>query len=409
MANCDVEVVIVGGGAAGIAACRRLHEARVPCLLVEARARLGGRAWTVIDSSGHALDLGCGWLHSADRNPWSGIAEAQGRAIDRTPPPWTRPSMTAGFALPEQREFFRAMDAFHTRMESVENSPDRPAADLLDPGGRWNDLIVTVNTFVTGAEIDRVSAWDMARYDDTGVNWRVVEGLGATIAAHGDGLPVALDCRVLCIDHGGTRLRIETDKGAIAADRAVVTLPTPMLADEDFFAPRLPHKAEAAGALPLGFDDKLFLRLRGADKHETDCRLFGRTNRAGTGAYHLRPFGRPLIEAYFGGSLAAELEVAGGEAFFDFAVAELVALLGSAFARRMTPIRVHRWGADPFARGAYSYAKPGKAGCRQILATPVDDRLYFAGEACVRNDYSTAHGGWLSGTAAADQVIAARR
>jgi len=69
MANSDTEVVIVGGGAAGIAAARRLAKAAINCLVVEARARLGGRAWTITDRSGFALDLGCGWLHSADRNP----------------------------------------------------------------------------------------------------------------------------------------------------------------------------------------------------------------------------------------------------------------------------------------------------------------------------------------------------
>jgi monoamine oxidase len=408
MAIDDVEVAIVGGGAAGVAACRRLHEAQVRCLLVEARPRLGGRAWSVADPSGHALDLGCGWLHSADRNPWASVAQAQGRTIDPTPPPWMRPSLTVGFPLSEQREFLDAMHAFHARLDAAENAPDRPAGDLLEPDGRWNNLIVAVNTFVSGTEIERVSAWDMARYQDTGENWRIVEGLGTTIAACGEGLPAMLDCPVRRIDHGGLRLRIETDKGAIAADRAIVALPTPILAGEDFFSPALPRKAEAALALPLGQDDKLFLALEGAEEFEKDSRLFGRTDRSGTGNYHLRPFGRPLIEAYFGGTLAGDLEAGGDGAFLDFAVSELTGLLGSGFARRLKPIAVHRWGADPFARGAYSYALPGKADCREALAAPVDDRLFFAGEACSRNDYSTAHGGWLTGTAAADQVIAAR-
>jgi monoamine oxidase len=62
---CEVAVAVVGAGAAGIAAARRLHDARANCLLIEARDRLGGRAWTVDDGQGHALDLGCGWLHSA--------------------------------------------------------------------------------------------------------------------------------------------------------------------------------------------------------------------------------------------------------------------------------------------------------------------------------------------------------
>jgi monoamine oxidase len=75
----------------------------------------------------------------------------------------------------------------------------------------------------------------------------------------------------------------------------------------------------------------------------------------------------------------------------------------------LKPIAVHRWRDDPFARGSYSYALPGKAACREALAAPVDGRLFFAGEACSLGDFSTAHGGWLTGTAAAEQAIAVRQ
>src|SRR5450756_1108644 len=93
MASREVEVLVVGGGAAGIGAARRLCEANVDALLIEARGRLGGRAWTV-EAGGFPLDLGCGWLHSGDRNPWTAIAEGQGYRIDKAPPPWTRPAAT---------------------------------------------------------------------------------------------------------------------------------------------------------------------------------------------------------------------------------------------------------------------------------------------------------------------------
>ena len=107
----EVAVVIIGGGAAGIAAARRLREARVDALLIEARPRLGGRAWTVV-AAGLPLDLGCGWLHSADRNPWTSIAEAQGRTIDKTPPPWSRPAAPLGVALFDGPAFARRCSAF---------------------------------------------------------------------------------------------------------------------------------------------------------------------------------------------------------------------------------------------------------------------------------------------------------
>ena len=411
MAKSDFEVAIIGGGAAGIAAARRLHDAGVDCLLIEARPRLGGRAWTVSNGTAFPLDLGCGWLHSADRNPWVEIAEAQGRTIDRTPPPWRRPSLPIGFPLAEQTAFLDALARFHQRLAgAADEAHDRPAAAFLAPQCRWNELINAVSTYVSGAELDRVSACDFLRYDDSGVNWRVVEGYGTVIAAHAVGLPVVLGRPVRRIDHSGRRLRVETADGAITAEAAIVAVPSALLAEEQLvFTPALPEKTEAAAGLPLGLADKLFLSLSNAGEFEKDSRLFGRADRSATAVYHVRPFGRPLIEAYFGGRLAAELEAGGEGAFFDFAVAELVGLLGSDFARRVKLVHVHRWAADPFARGSYSYAVPGKADCRDTLAAPVDGRLFFAGEACSRNDFSTAHGAYLTGIAAAEQAIAARR
>jgi monoamine oxidase len=410
MPRSEVDVVVVGGGAAGVAAARRLHEAAIDCLIVEARPRLGGRAWTVTDSSGFALDLGCGWLHSADRNPWVKIAQEQGAEIDTSRPPWARRTLDVGFPPAEQQDFQAAIHSFYERVDGAADSDgDAPAANFLPPGSRWNGLINALGSYIAGAEWDRVSAKDFDRYHDTGVNWRVIKGYGALISACGKILAAELDCAVHAIDHRGKRLRIETAKGVIAADQVIVTIPSALIASERImFTPALPDKTEAAHGLPLGLADKLFVSLEGFEEFDQDTRVFGRTDRAATAIYQFRPLGRPMIEAYFGGRFAAELEANGAAAFFDCAVSELVGLFGSAFAARIKPIGIHRWGADPFALGSYSCALPGFADGRPTLAAPVDDRLFFAGEACSVHDFSTAHGGWHTGVSAAEQVIAAR-
>jgi len=328
MAKGDHDVVVIGGGAAGIAAARRLHDAGIDCLIVEARNRLGGRAWTVPGPNGSALDLGCGWLHSADRNPWVAIARAQGLTIDETPPPWARSSL--GFQRGEQDDYRAAMAAFYARVNEIAHAgADVSVAAALEPGGRWNGLLTAVVTFISGAEPEKVSARDFADYDNTDVNWRVVEGYGATVAGHGAGVPAAFDSPVLRVDHGGKRLKIETANGALIADRAIVTLPTTVLAQsETLFAPALPEKLDAARELPLGLDDKLFLALDKPEEFEANSRLFGAKHNGKTAAYHIRPFGRAQIECFFGGDNARELEAAGEGAFFDFAVGELTGILG---------------------------------------------------------------------------------
>ncbi len=212
------------------------------------------------------------------------------------------------------------------------------------------------------------------------------------------------------IDRRGKTLSIETGDGALVARAAIVTLPSNLIAEEAVsFDPPLAGEGRGGRGLPLGRDDKLFFSLEGAEEFEKDTRLFGHVDRAATAAYHFRPFGRPLIEGYFGGTLAGELEAGGEKAFVDFAISELSARLGRDFVRRIKPLRMHSWGTDVYARGSYSHALPGKADLRAVLAAPVEDRLFFAGEACSKADYSTAHGAYLTGLAAADQARAALR
>lgn len=407
----DIEIAIIGGGGAGIAAGRRLREAGVDCLIVEARSRLGGRAFTAEGPAGFPLDLGCGWLHSADRNPWVDIVEAEGFTVDKTSPPWSRPSLPGVFKPGEQDQFNEAMAAFFERLSAaVAKGKDMPASDLLEPGNRWNNLITAVGTYISGTELENMSALDFELYDDTEVNWRVKEGYGTAIAAHGKNVSVIFDSPVTRIDHSGKRVKIVTAKGDIMADKVIITLPTNVLAERaDFFAPTLPEKTRAASRLPLGLADKIFLLLDRAEEFEPGGRLFGSTERSGTGTYHMRPFARPLIECFYAGQCARDLEAGGEKAFFNFAVKELTSHLGSDFAKRVKPSLVHPWGKDPYAQGSYSYAVPGAAYERAMLARPVDERLFFAGEACSAHDFSTAHGAYLTGIAAADQAIAARK
>src|SRR6202040_1847731 len=161
-----------------------------------------------------------------------------------------------------------------------------------------------------------VSVQDSNRYADSGVNWRVAEGYGAAIAAQAAGLPIRLNCPVMLIDHRGKRLAIETALGTVAADAVILTVPTPVIAAQGIrFRPELTDKAAAASVLPLGLADKLVMTVEAPELLPMDGHLIGDSNKTATGSYHLRPFGRPLIEGFFGGRLAHDLEAAGPARF----------------------------------------------------------------------------------------------
>ncbi|MBW8813628.1 MAG: FAD-dependent oxidoreductase [Caulobacterales bacterium] len=401
------DVVVIGAGAAGIAAIRALAAAPVSAICLEARARIGGRAETVLARPDLPVDRGCGWLHSADVNPLAKAIEAAGFSIDRSRPHWERQSGNQDFPPDDQRDFQRAMAAFDARMEAAARTGvDRPGAELFEPGGRWNPLIDAVSSYYNGAEYDQVSVLDYDAYDDSGVNWRVGQGYGAAIASFAPLDRIVTDCPVTGIDHGGPDLRLTTPRGVVHAKAVIVAVPTPILAEGRLaFTPGLPHIQAAAAGLPLGLADKVVLGLDAADDLPAEGHLFGRTDRTETGSYHLRPFGRPYIEAFLGGRCAAALEAEGPGAMTAFAVEELSALMGSDFRRRLTPLAETAWRADPWARGSYSHALPGHAGARRVLAAPVEDRIVFAGEAVSAHAYSTAHGAWISGQQAAAAAL----
>jgi monoamine oxidase len=406
----DTDVAVIGAGAAGLAAAHRLRQRGIKNLVLEARDRVGGRAHTVTTSTGFPVDLGCGWLHSADRNPWVPLARQLGFGVDETLPGWGGRLVRMGFSEVDQADWFRTREDFYERLERAAAEPDRPAITLLEPGNRWNTLLNTISTWANGVELDRLSVHDHARYDSTDVNWRVREGYGALVTKFGAGLPVRLGTPVRRIDWSGRTVALETDAGMLRAKLVILTVPPSVIAAEDIvLAPSLPAaKLAAAHGLPLGVDNKLFLALEGDwPEIEVNWHVFGSAERTETAAYQLKPLGLPLVEMFTGGELSRKLERAGVAGMTAFALDELAGVLGGRIRKHLRPLLASAWADDPYARGSYSYALPGHAEDRAIWAEPLEDRIFFAGEAVSPHDFSTTHGAYLSGLDAAERAARA--
>lgn len=403
----DVDVAIVGGGAAGIGAARRLSGQGLTVWLLEASQRLGGRAWTR-HVDGMALDMGCGWLHTADRNAWRPIAEDLGWEIDHRPAAWDKPQPHPRFSASEQAEAHAAFRAWHDRLMASPPASDK-ASDALADDGRWNGYLQAMSGYISGAPLERISAADYNAYERAATenNWRVPRGYGTLVAAS---LPQDVACRlatpVEAISLGARGVTLSTPSGAVRCRAAILTMSTNVLTGD---TPRLPVALDpwrhAASRLPLGCDEKLFLRIDGDIDLPTETALIADPHDPDSPVFYLRPLDRPVIETFLGGRSAWRVSAEGEAATFDALLGMLEGLLGSDARRHLRPLVASSWSSETYVRGSYSHALPTHAGERAVLAAPFEDTLFFAGEATHAASFSTAHGALETGTRAADEVL----
>jgi monoamine oxidase len=403
----SAQIVIVGAGAAGLAAARWLLDRGHRSIVLEARSRVGGRAWTDTARFGFPIDLGCAWLHSADINPWTSYAREAGFTLIERSPVWQQ-RIGAKEATPERLQAWRAAYERNDRLieQAALAGRDVPVSELV-PADDHRSTFDAVMTWLMGMESDRVSSVDYSRYADTGVNWAVREGLGSVVAHAARGLDIHLETRVRLIDWSRRLVRIETDRGTLEASAVIITVPTSVLARGDClrFEPELPAGlVEAFSGIPLGVANKVFFELEpGALPFEGSVHFIGTDRAARTASYQTRPSGQEVLLAYFGGSLALELEERGE--LEAFARDQLLEIFGASFGSQIRRAATTAWASDEYSRGAYSAALPGKAHVREHLTVPVAERLFFAGEACSLDSFGTIHGAWASAVQAAGAVL----
>jgi monoamine oxidase len=398
-------LVVIGGGAAGIGAASEARARGIDALILEAKDRLGGRAHS-IDWNGYRLDLGCTWMHSAERNSLRVEAERIGAAIDRASTNWAGQFRNLGFSREEQEQAWEAFQQLEERMRSAPPASDR-ASDALEPRNPWNAFLNAISSYVNGAPLDEVSVADWLAYDNASSdqNLRLPRGYGGLLSSLGASFEHRLATPVTAISRFKNSIRVETDDGVIETERVVVTVPTSTL-HRIRFDPSIEGLFETAEQLPLGVADKLFLSLEEPEEFPHGAHLLGNPRSAETGSYFIRPMGIPVVEGFFGGPGARALERLGDEDAAAVAVDELAALLGSGIRKRLRPVALSRWAAEPWVEGSYSHALPGHSADRVWLAAAGDDRITFAGEATSVEDYSTAHGAFDSGRTAVRRLFA---
>ena len=410
-ASGDTDVAIVGAGAAGIAAARRVAAAGRRFALIEASERIGGRCVTDTRIFGVPFDRGAHWVHMPDINP---VAKLAGRsALDLYPaPPGQKLRIGKRNAREGEMEDYLAaiVRASRAIQDAARGKADVPCMQALPKDlGEWRPAVEFVlGPFGCGKNLDEVSAVDFARSLERDVDAFCRQGYGALLAKLGADLAVQLNAPVARIQSLRNGVEIETARGRVTARAAIVTASTGVLdAGKIKFAPDLPKRhAEAIAKLSLGAYDHVALELKGNPLQlQNDDLVFEKATSARTAALLANVSGTPLAMVEIAGKLNRELGQAGEAAMIDFATGWLADLYGADVKKAIGKTYATRWTREPWALGAFSAAAPGGQPGRKILLEPVRERLFFAGEAVHETLWGTVGGAWESGERAADAAL----
>lgn len=404
MANANVDLVIIGAGAAGIGAATAARERGLTFVLVEAMDRIGGRMHTDTSVFGVPWDLGAHWMHSASLNLLREAADRRGIPYIDQNYDWRLVEGGPGIdlaAAPPAKGSRWETEAWGRVIVAGLRGDDLPLTDVVDPTHPEFWRFRTATAAEWGYEPDRVSTIDIARYRDTHENYAVPAGYGALLATLAAGIPVDLSTPVREVRRDRAGVAVVTDRGTIGAKRAIVTVSTSVLAAGSIrFTPALPDwKLEAAVATPLGRDNKVVFQfigpVAGVDRPVNVVTSLP----GGMGmSFQLLAHGTDLAIGFLGGQPCRDAEEHGTT--IEAGLAGLRAIFGNGIERQVRRSWATAWGREPTILGAYAAAEPGKAHLRRLLATPVDDRIFFAGEATSPEFFSTAHGAWGSGVEA---------
>ncbi|MCB8820380.1 flavin monoamine oxidase family protein [Microvirga rosea] len=402
----DLDVVIIGAGAAGLTAAKVLRQAGRTVEVLEARSRIGGRAHTD-QSLGASFDAGAHYIHWAERNPWREIAQELAVPLHEEGDGGFR-IFRNGTPLPEterrrRRAAYRDLETLLEATGSIDGSfadaVQGKAQDLADAAGG-------ITLLALGEEPGRVSVQD---YDQlwSGDDLIPAGGYGMLVARYGADVPVRLNMPVKHLRWGEGRVEAETPSGVVTARTAIVTVSVGVLQAESLrFSPSLPADTlRALGGLHMGALTKIALRVDRSRFGAVEASdLADIDSRNETTSFEFWPDGQEIVLAYLGGDHARDICRDGERAATEYAIERLATMVGNRIRETVRGGRLAAWWSDPYALGSYSIVTPGHLAARQNLRAPLGEQVWFAGEASAGGGAMTVGGASLEGERAAREV-----
>ena len=411
--HADFDVLIVGAGAAGIAAARRIAASGRTFAILEATDRWGGRCFTDTTTFNLPYDQGAFLLHLADR---SSLAKFAGqKRIELYPDP----EKIQQIRIFGRKGFARDLEDLYSNRVRCNLAISSAAAGEADMSceqalpkdlGNWRRTMdFVLGPYRFGAELKDLSAKEYAVSIDRNPALLCRSGVGYFIGRLAIGLPVKFFSPVTLVNWTDRSVALGTSKGVVTARAVIITASTAVLASGKLkFVPNLPAPYSSAfEKLKLGSYDHVAIELDGNPLGlDTNEVVFEKAHDSKTAALFANVHGTRLSIILIAGNVGAELAESNERAMSDFAIDWLAKSFSSNIRKAVVRTHTLRWSKQPWALGAFSSAHPGTREARKLLAQPLNDLVWFAGEAVSETFWGTVGGAWQDGERAADAVIA---
>ncbi len=423
-------ILIIGAGVAGLAAGRKLQQAGLPVLILEARDRIGGRIHTDHHFAPYPTELGAEFVHGENVSTWGLLRETRLKATQVFASEANHFIFFQGSLKPvcdlQNHAIGRALDLCSVYGSAVlplirawqqSGKPDQEVSTVLQSAlpnmsSEMRTIVESSYQGLNAADLHELSAFGLLEGSYAGDgdrDYRIDDGYSAWLEVFARGVPVRLSDPVKFVRWSklGIDLLTESNK-AYHAKRLIVTLPLALLQQGyPEFDPGLPQpQLLAVRRLASGPITKILLRFREpfwpseAERflNTLDTRFFWRTGWGRTDE-------NPGLTIFVGASTARKFNQLGCSNAIKLVLNDLKSIFGADQSRNLLGARFLDWQADPFCRMGYSFVRPGGLGARAQLATPTENVIFWAGEATDPLRPATVHGAVESGFRAASEVL----
>ena len=411
----QTDVIVIGAGVAGLSAAKELSKQGISFVVLEASHRIGGRAYSEEIAPDVWFDLGCAYLvagpdaktHIDESNPLIDFAKKRGAVIEE----YQYDSHYIYNGVPLDDTEMKAREAFYEECEeairsSVERGEDRAISELIDLENPYATPYIDMMAVTAPKDLDESSAADFFHKVEEYENFITLRGYGNLVADWGADVKVSLNTRVESIDWSGSDVVVKTSKGSLRARCIISTVSNGVMAAQHIhFEPRLPDwKTEAFLGVPMGAENKIGVHFSRDVFDPGASGYYQSWSSEAQGAYiDVNLLSTNVVTVFMGGRFSTWMEKQGQQATHAFAVDRIAEIFGNDIRQSVSRSIATAWVTDPWTLGSYASALPGQYHQRKALPLPIDNKLFFAGEATARTN-GTVTGAYWSGIRAAREV-----